>query len=296
MVSALQQALQCEVSREELRALVELYSASEWGLGHKRAVIRAVASTEQPDRDGARGVVYVAFGGPARECAEHAMQTFKHHMVGWQVALVSDKPLGLEDVFIAAEDVDIGARWAKTKLYDLAPAEWEYVMYLDADTEVVADVSFLAEPLMDGWDMVICRNPAKFHIGWEMRRRDNADECLETFDLLGTGEVLQLNGGVWCIRRNERTRAFMEAWHSEWQRYGKRDQGALLRALWKHPVKLYVLGNEWNTVTRYMDAADSAGILHYPMTARRWRGKVTARSDSAEAWRRVRQWEKDHGK
>jgi len=216
-------------------------------------------------------------------------------MPGVEVGLISTEPGLGEDVFIRCDDVDIGGRYAKTKIYELAPRDWEYCLYLDSDTEVVADISFLFSVLLDGWDMVIAKNPAKYHIAWQMKRSDNHDECDYTFEKIGTGELIQLNGGVFAFARNERTMHFFEAWHREWQKWGKRDQGALLRALFANPVKLYVLGNEWNTITRYMDRADSAGILHFPMTARRWRGKVRERSDSLAAWDAVRQWEKANG-
>jgi len=135
--------------------------------------------------------------------------------------------------------------------------------------------------------MVICKNPDKYHIARKMVRSDNEGECSKTFAQIGTDEVLQLNGGVFAFSRNDRTMAFFRSWYEEWNRFGKRDQAALLRALWKHPLKLYVLGNEWNTITRYANKESSAGILHYPMTARRWRGKVVDRSDSKEAWQAV---------
>jgi hypothetical protein len=56
------------------------------------------------------------------------------------------------------------------------------------------------------------------------------------------------------------------------------------------------LGNEWNTITRYCDPATTAGILHYPMTARRWRGVVDHPLNSPEAWRAVENFEKGGGK
>jgi hypothetical protein len=102
---------------------------------------------------------------------------------------------------------------------------------------------------------------------------------------------MQFNGGVFGYQRNERTKRFFETWYSEWQRFGKRDQAALLRALWQVPLKMLVLGSQWNTVLDYDQAQDCAGIMHYPMKARRWRGVVHARSDDEEAWKRVREWE-----
>jgi hypothetical protein len=127
-----------------------------------------------------------------------------------------------------------------------------------------------------------------------MNRPDNLDECQATFLRTGTDELIQLNGGVFAFRRNERTREFFDAWHAEWQRWGKRDQAALLRALFDHPLKLYVLGNEWNTITRYDDPKISAGILHYPLTARRWRGLIHPRLDDPEAWAQVKEFEAGH--
>jgi hypothetical protein len=137
---------------------------------------------------------------------------------------------------------------------------------------------------MDGWDMTIAKNPAKYHLAWQMKRSDNHDECDYTFGRLSTGELVQLNGGVFAFQRNDRTAQFFHAWHTEWQKWGKRDQGALLRAMFDYPVKLYVLENyPWNTITRYDDREDAC-IKHYPMTARRWRGKVRSDSRSKEAW------------
>jgi hypothetical protein len=104
---------------------------------------------------------------------------------------------------------------------------------------------------------------------------------------MGTDELLQLNGGVFAFRRNERMAAVMRGWHDEWQRWGKRDQAALDRVLYSTPVRVYVLGNEWNTITRYVNAERTAGVLHYPMTARRWRGRIEGRLDGSEAWAAV---------
>ncbi len=282
-----------EGDRRGMAEAVATYTPANWCGDVKRALEGLLYDVDvhEEHKEGRRGVYYVAYGKPAREMAAKAMASFKAHVPGVPVALVGAEPLGGEDVFVEHEDVDIGGRCAKTKIYDLAPAEWEYVLYLDADTEVVADISFLYQLLADGWEFVICKNPQRFHVCVNMVRPDNQDECVETFKLMGSREILQLNGGVFGFRRNERTRAFFRAWHEEWNRWGKRDQAALLRALWKHPLRIYVLGNEWNTVTRYDPAERSAGILHYPQTARRWEGLIQGRADERAAWNKVRRFE-----
>ena len=179
---------------------------------------------------------------------------------------------------------NIGGRGAKTKIYELAPSDWEYVLYLDADTELVGDVSFLFDVLADGWDMVFCTNPDKYALAAEMWRPDNVDECRETFDAIGTDQFLQLNGGVFAFRRHEATERLLTEWHNEWQRYGKRDQAALDRALYRYPLRVFVLGREFNCITRYDEIDKYTAIAHYPMTARRWKGRIDGRLDGSEAW------------
>lgn len=274
-----------------LRGATERFNDTAWLEGHLDAFERVLYNVPyQPPAKpwhGKAGVYYVAYGPPARECAVRAIASLKAHMPGLPVALVSDTPLGAgEDVFIQHEDIDIGGRSVKTRIYDLAPQEWEYVLYLDADTEVVADISLLFDALEDGWDVVYCINPDKYVTTTHMRRPDNGPECDETFAVMGGEDQLQLNGGVFSFRRNEATARFFRRWHEEWQRWGARDQAALLRVLYTEPVRMYVLGNEWNLCTRYLDASRGL-ILHYQLTARRWRGLIDGRLDSGEAWAAV---------
>jgi hypothetical protein len=269
------------------------------------AQLRAVqVAWPESDRHGKRGAYYVAFGEPARECAKASIASFKEFNPGIEVAVVAATPLGCEDIFIQHADEDIGARAVKVQIYDLAPRDWQYILYLDADTQVIANLGFLYQCVLDGWDMVICKNPMKYHLAREMMRSDNRDEVEPTLAGLGCSELIQLNGGVFCFQRNPRTSNFFHAWYDEWTRWGKRDQAALLRALHAHPLKMYVLGNEWNTMVKNTPSGDeyepgranSAGILHFPLTARRWRGKVAERSDSPEAWARVQEWERQNRK
>jgi Nucleotide-diphospho-sugar transferase len=141
---------------------------------------------------------------------------------------------------------------------------------------------------VDGWEMVFCTNPAQYVIAREMIRPDNEDECKETFNSVGTDEFLQYNGGVFSFRRNERTARVFRDWHDEWMRWAKRDQAALDRALYAHPLRVYTLNGVWNCITRYPDVRpEDAVILHYPMQARSWRGMINGRLDSSEAWAMV---------
>jgi len=117
-----------------------------------------------------------------------------------------------------------------------------------------------------------------------MSRPDNQEEITELIELLGTGDLVQLNGGVFGFRRNELTQNLFNGWHKEWDKFGKRDQAALDRVLYNSPVRLYTLGVEWNTVTRYYEPDRTAGILHHPLKARRWQGRIDGRLDNNETW------------
>ena len=125
-----------------------------------------------------------------------------------------------------------------------------------------------------------------------MKRPDNAAETEETLALLGCGEVMQYNGGVFGFRRCANTQRFFKLWHTEWQKYGARDQGALLRALYQNPLRLFVLGNQWNASDRYPMPVGQVAILHHNIKARRWAGLIDGRLDSEEAWKAVEMWER----
>ncbi|MHC4721696.1 MAG: hypothetical protein ACYS6I_03200, partial [Planctomycetota bacterium] len=93
-------------------------------------------------------------------------------------------------------------------------------------------------------------------------------------------------------RRNRNTERFFQQWQSEWQKYGKRDQGALLRALYSRPLRTFVLMNQWNATTRYELPPGEIAIMHHNMEARRWNGIIRGRIDSDEAWQAVEKFNK----
>lgn len=234
-----------------------------------------------------RGVYCVAYGAPARASAARLMLSVKKHMPEVPIALCAASRIGPEDVLVVQPDGDVGARRLKLQAYELAPAEWESVLYLDADTEVVAPVYQFFRWVEDGWDLVICRDIGEtLH---SFQRRNNIPELHQLEAAVGTLFALQLAGGVWAFRRGDPARDFMRAWRSEWEVHAQRDQGALVRAMHSHPLRVLVLGMEWNTFQHHPGARDikTAGILHWNGDARRWVGKLPGRIDSPEAWARV---------
>jgi hypothetical protein len=210
------------------------------------------------------------------------------------IALCASRRIGPEDVLIVQPDSDVGGRRAKLRAYELAPAEWNAVLYLDADTEIVAPVYPFFQWVEDGWELVICRDVGEtLH---SFQRKNNMGELQQVEQAVGTLYALQFNGGVWAFRRGKATAAFFERWRREWEVHAQRDQGALIRALYANPIKVFVLGNEWNKFPKYTPECETAGVLHYPGDARRWEGKLPGRLDSSAAWDIVRKHERAHGR
>jgi hypothetical protein len=224
------------------------------------------------------------------------MKSAKKHMPDIPIALCAAKKIGPEDVLITQPDSDVGGRRAKLKAYELSPAEWQAVLYLDADTEVVADISFYFQLIEDGWEFVICKDPHLFETMHSFERANNKAELAEIKKAVHTLHTLQINGGVWAFARNARVQAFFRRWQAEWETHAQRDQGALLRALYADPLKVFWLGNEWNTFPKYCKGLQTAGLMHYPGDARRWDGMIPGRIDSPEAWAMVKRHEGRHGR
>lgn len=296
MAVAVRNAIEAgEVDRAALRQVIlDNYTIQHWANDHRAAIstyLQLEDVANLPPWPEHSGVYVVAFGEPSRKCAERCIKSVKAQMPGLPVALVAEKPLKAgEDIFIQHDDVDIGGRTAKLRVDELAPAEWNYVLYLDADIEVVADISFLFQVLQDGWELVICKDNNKYGLVKEMVRNDNQDEAIETWRVMGSQELLQYNGGMMAYRRNTNTRRFFAKWLSEWDRWGKRDQGALLRALYSAPLRMFVLMNQWNATTRYETPPGEIAIKHHNIEARRHRGIVQGRLDSKEAWEAVKKF------
>jgi len=288
------------VDRKALRAEVESNSVEafceETRLAFEKQFTKLPSSAPKKTWRDNSGIYIVAFGAPARRCAVKCIKASKRVMPKMPIALCAVTPLKVgEDIFIQQPDKDIGGRIAKLAAYDLAPQEWEYVLYLDADTEPMEDLEFIFETLAKGWEVIICKDMDKYVVARFMAREDNKPETHATLDLLGTDEVLQYNGGLFGFRRCARTKQLFALWNKEWQRWAGRDQGALLRALHTSPLRVFVLGNQWNASDRYPAPVGKVAVWHHNITARRWVGKIGGRLDSEMAWDRVRQWETAHG-
>ena len=318
LIAALEAALSQPFDRKALRAVTKPYTVAAWCKTHaealpallgraqvdagiteekkamrqrKTAVIKAV----KPRKRGTgskRGIYMVAFGGPSRKSGKRLLASIRKYLPDIPVCVCGATKMGGEDVFVRQPDSDVGGRRAKLKAYELSPAEWKAVLYLDADTEVVAPIYQYFQWIEAGWEFVICKDPHLMDTMHSFERRNNRRELAQIKEEIRTLHALQINGGVWAFNhRNERVAAFFRRWQQQWEEYAQRDQGALLRALYADPLKILWLGNEWNTFPKYCKGLETAGLMHYPGDARRWKGMIPGRIDSSEAWAMVRQFE-----
>ncbi len=318
LVQALEAAISQPFDREALRAATAKYSVQAFCDVHAKefeqafepapALDAGIAAQETPEVEvrvrtnpptdhgtgKKRGIYVVAFGEPARNCALRLMKTAKAHMPDIPICLCAASKIGQEDILVKQPDSDIGGRRAKLKAYELTPAEWQAVLYLDADTKVVAPIYQYFQWIEDGWEFVICKDPHLMDTMHSFQRQNNAAELAEIKTAVYTLHTLQINGGVWAFARNARVAAFFKRWQFEWEKHAQRDQGALLRALYADPLKVWWLGNEWNTFDKYCRNITTAGLMHYPGDARRWKGAIQGRIDSPEAWSAVKHWEREH--
>jgi hypothetical protein len=189
------------------------------------------------------GILYVAFGEKAILNVENSIQTVKKFAPTLPIAVVSDKQVKGADHIIFHVDIDAGARSAKTRMYSLSP--FRKTLFLDADTEMKSDPMH-GFGLLDHVDMVIAQDPVRIF-------RDNTWPALvqaeveETIRETKGGEFLYYNSGVIFFRRSAANKGLFQAWNQEWTRWGRQDQPALFRAMYKHPVRIAPMRAPWNT-------------------------------------------------
>lgn len=187
-----------------------------------------------------RGAITVAYGTSARREATALLHSLQQQHPELPVAVVSDAPLG-EWPHIAAPDADPGARLAKLSLDALSP--WDATLYLDADTRVRGDIMAGFDVLADGWEMVIAPSGRQ---GIDALGNCDEEERARTFAAVGTSDALGLQAGVLWFRRCPPVADLFSAWVEEWMVGRGMDQGALLRALQRVPVRLWLLGRPFN--------------------------------------------------
>ena len=196
----------------------------------------------------ARGVVYVAYGRHAISAVKASVASLKRYN-SFPIVVISDK-IGLE--IPGADTIRLSStgmtdiqrsRNAKLRILSYVPEEWSSILYLDADTEVQGKLLQGFKVLEEGWDLAIV--PSAYQ-GRGLFQHIEDTERGYTVEALQNPEPLQLQAGVMFIRRSETMMTFFQTWRAEWKRFGSQDQAALLRALDKTPIRICLLGRDYN--------------------------------------------------
>lgn len=187
-----------------------------------------------------RGALYVAYGEKSETEAGLSALALKEHNPGLPITLIQE-----DFAPFPGMDNTQRSRWAKLNMDRLSP--YDETLYVDADTRAGADVMAGFAILEDGFDIALCASEnqgqdALWHVG-EVERD-------QTFIGLGY-HPLQLQAGVMFVRKSKTTTAFFKRWRQEWLVYRGQDQAALLRALAACPVKMWLLGRQWNGSGRH---------------------------------------------
>lgn len=207
-----------------------------------------------------RGVLYIAFGERAQEQVQVSLRSLGKVAPGLETLVVSDKEVFGSKTLIRP-DQDAGARAYKTSIYDLSP--FDQTLFLDADTEVRASPG-AGFTLLGYVDIVLGQDVTRV---FENNRWPSLlpAEVKTTKAELGTGHHMYFNSGVIFFNRNERVERMMGAWADEWNRYGRQDQMALLRAIHKYPVRIAAMRSPWNT----HHSGEAQFVYHRHRAARR---------------------------
>jgi hypothetical protein len=172
------------------------------------------------------GVVYIAIGAKAQAEAKQSVMS----LYRW-----NDLPVTVIDRF---DNPGKGARWVKLHIDQLV--EYDRILYLDADTRINGDVTSGFD-LLDNWDLAIAPSTNQDgKVFAHIRPGERLQTIKELYHL-----PLQLQAGVMFFDRLRCAKLF-ECWREEWQRWKDQDQAALLRALARRPVRIWLLGRAWN--------------------------------------------------
>ena len=185
-----------------------------------------------------KGVVYIALGEAAKREQQASLKTLRQYHPDWKVyTLGADKRS-----VVPTTDKELlrsMSRSLKVDLVHLSP--FEETLYLDADTRVRGSLQIGFDYLAAGSELVIAPSSQQgegwlWHVGEEERK--------VTEEELGY-RVLQLQAGVIWFRKCVGIEKLFEAWREEWSRYKGEDQGALLRAMKRAPVKIWLLSHDF---------------------------------------------------
>ena len=270
MIKAIDRVIETKADPADLRETTAAFTIENWAERHAEvfveyeAAVTKTSSKKRAARRQDRGIFVVAYGGPARKCARRLLNSIRTYMPDTQIAIATDQPLPEADFNLTYEGkLGGGAREAKLAAYDLAPKQWDQVIYLDADTELTESIEPIFKSLESGWEMIFTKDASSRDTVPFLRRNKMPEDFTATRDLIGEEEELVLSGGVWAFRRSPGAKNFMQAWQQGWGKGKYRDQPSMLRAYYQAKVKAAVFGSEWNSFTKHAQENRMSIVKHH---------------------------------
>jgi hypothetical protein len=181
------------------------------------------------------GIVFVAYGPKAKKECELSIKSLKQHN-NLPVTVIDETVFPGEPGMTDSQR----ARWGKLNLPELV--DYDRVLYLDADTRIHSDLSTGVE-MLDNWDMAIASS--KNQDGALFAHIPDEAEKQATLEEIGNPWPLQLQAGVIWFHREGCAKFFVE-WRRAWLEYRDQDQAAMLRALYREPIRVWLLGRPFN--------------------------------------------------
>ena len=224
-------------------------------------------------------VVYVAFGELCIREAAISAWSVKRHMPNTRVNLTTDRLIHC-DFFDRVTVVNPShysrdlSRAAKiNKVCAILECDSEYVLYLDADTYVLSDVSDV--PLaMEYHDIAAAMDNWRFQ---------------EIYELLHPGMELPkypawhpyFNAGVLLVKRSRLTDAFLKEWSDRFSEDERlvRDQVVLRKLLSTSKVRVRILPPEFNLRPEPVQISGKIHIIHSHENIEHWKWSLIFLAD-----------------
>lgn len=191
------------------------------------------------------GVIYVAFGIPYLLQTLHSYRTLRRNNPDIPVKIITNVlSYTVADPLLTIQHIDAPDeenRKYKTSVYQYSP--FRKTLYLDADTEVLGDIS-LGFEFLEWADIAIRPAPCL------IKNVSTEPDPKKAYHLARTwGEF---NGGVFFFRKSGECERFFRYWNDDIKENDlKRDQKALLRSIAQNrSMSIWPLGPAWN-YTRY---------------------------------------------
>ena len=198
-----------------------------------------------------QGAIWIAYGYSSLREASQSIQEYQSKTLPAfpppsyaRVALVCEEMTQLSKVqHVIREDLSFGARQSKVLLDLLTP--YDHTVYMDADTRVKSiDILKGFNILKAGWDLVVAPSRRQ---GSDVFGHISQEEREYTFNGLRNKQAIQLQAGVMWFSNSPRVASLFDAWRTEWNIFKQHDQAALVRAIDKVPIKIWLLGKDWNS-------------------------------------------------